>query len=287
MSVPVILTRKPISDKNVFFSEKSIVSLFSEAGYKTFWFSMQSPYGLHDSPIALHAREASYVKFLNPADYKGSGFYDDALLPYLKEAVLSKGKTFIVLHLMGSHFNYADRYPEQFDVFKPSIKHKSIALQNRQEKEKLINSYDNSILFADYVLDQIIEIIDEQKTVSAVFYVSDHGEVVFDGDCDKSGHGHNTEYDHITASILWLSDSYITNNTEKYKNAFSKKESPLSTSNVFYSLAGMAGINYSDMDSSKDIFSDQWTPHPRILQNGLNFDASNRGEVCREIIPKN
>lgn len=287
MSVPVILTRKPVNDKNVFFSEKSIVSLFSEAGYKTFWFSMQSPYGLHDSPIALHAREAEHVKFLNPVDYKGSGFHDDVLLPYLKQAVLSEGKTFIVLHLMGSHFNYSDRYPDQFDIFKPSITHNNIALQNRQEKERLTNSYDNSILFSDHVLDQVIKVVDEQKTVSAVFYVSDHGEVIFDGDCDKSGHGHNTEYDHLTASLLWLSNSYIKNNPDKHKNAFSRKEAPLSTSNIFYSMAGMAGISYLSMDSSKDIFSNKWVPHPRILQNGLNFDTSGRGGVCKEIIPQN
>lgn len=286
MSVPVILTRKTVDNKNIYFPEKSIVSLFSEAGFDTYWLSMQSPYGFHDSPIALHSREAAHTKFLNPADYKGSGFYDGVILPHLENAMVSNKNLFIVLHLLGSHFNYRDRYPDAFDIFQPSMKQKDVALQDRHEKVRLLNSYDNSLLYTDYFLNQVINIVDSQHAVSAVFYVSDHGEVIFDGECEKSGHGHHTEYDHMNASVLWVSDGYINKNPEKYARAFSKKQSPLSTTDIFYSLAGMAGIKYANEDSTRDIFSELWSPHSRILQNGLDFDLSDRSGACKEIVRK-
>lgn len=286
MSVPVILTRKTVDNNNIYFPEKSIVSLFSEAGFETYWLSMQSPYGFHDSPIALHSKEAAHAKFLNPVDYKGAGFYDGVILPHLEKAVASNNKLFIVLHLIGSHFNYGDRYPDAFDIFQPSMKQKNVALQDRQEKTRLLNSYDNSLLYTDYFLNQVINIVDSQHAVSAVFYVSDHGEVIFDGECEKSGHGHHTEYDHMNASVLWVSDSYINKNPEKHAMAFSKKQSPLSTADIFYSLAGMAGITYANEDSTRDIFSELWSPHSRVLQNGLDFDLSDRSGVCKEIIRK-
>jgi glucan phosphoethanolaminetransferase (alkaline phosphatase superfamily) len=287
MSVPVILTRKPVANKNIFFPEKSIVSLFSEAGFSTWWLSMQSPYGFHDSPIALHSSEADYVRFLNPADYKGTGRYDDVLLPALRAALSAENKKlFVVLHLMGSHFNYGKRYPDAFDFYKPSMKQKNVALQDREERDRLLNSYDNSLLFTDYVLDQIISLVKEQEAVSGVFYVADHGEVIFDEGCDKSGHGHHSEWDHRNASALWLSNSYIEKNENKYRMAFSKKNSRLSTENVFYSLAGMAGITYDGIDLSRDIFSEKWMYHPRHLQNGMNYDATDRGGVCKFITSK-
>jgi glucan phosphoethanolaminetransferase (alkaline phosphatase superfamily) len=287
MSVPVILTRKPVANKNIFFPEKSIVSLFSEAGFSTWWLSMQSPYGFHDSPIALHSSEADYVRFLNPADYKGAGKYDDVLLPALQTVLASdKQKLFIVLHLMGSHFSYGHRYPDSFDFYKPSMKQKNVALQNKDERERLVNSYDNSLRFTDYILDQIISLVKGQNVVSGVFYVADHGEVIFDEGCDKSGHGHHTEWDHRNASALWLSDTYIEKNEDRYRMASSRKNSPLSTENVFYSLAGMAGINYEGIDLSRDIFSEAWVAHPRNLQNGMDYDATERSGVCRLITNK-
>lgn len=286
MSVPVIVSRKKVNDKNIFFPEKSIVSLFSEAGFDTAWLSTQSPYGFHDSPVALHSREAKFVHFMNPADYKSPGLHDDVMLTDLKRLVEKGDKHFIVLHTLGSHFNYKDRYPEQFDLFQPSMTSGDVSLQNRDAKTRLLNSYDNSIVFTDNFLNQVIEIVDEQKTESAVFYISDHGEVIFDGNCDKSGHGQNTEYDHMPASLLWVSDLYLQKNASKVVNAFSKIHSPLSTENVFHSLVGMAGLTYNNQDNTWDIFSDEWQPHPRYLQSGLSFDSSNRGEKCKEIIPK-
>lgn len=287
MSVPLIISRKTMDNQNIFFPEKSIVSLFSEAGFTTWWLSMQSPYGFHDSPIALHSHEADHVRFLNPVDYKGSGDYDDALLAQLKEALAAEGnKTFVVLHLLGSHFNYGDRYPDKFDIFQPSMKQKMVSLQDKSEKQRLLNSYDNSILFTDYVLSQIIEIVDAQKSVAGVLYVADHGELIFDGDCDKSGHGYNTEWEHRNASALWLSDAYIAGFPEKASYAFAKKNAPLSTNNMFYSMAGMAEIRYANIDSTRDIFSESWIAYPRRLQNGMDFDNSGRGAACKEIIPK-
>lgn len=286
MSVPVILTRKKTANRDIFFPEKSIVSLFSEAGFDTFWLSTQSPYGFHDSPIALSASESDYIKFLNPADYKSAGLYDDVMLPYLEKIVASYSNKFIVLHTLGSHFNYADRYPDKFDIFKPSLKDKDASLQDETRARELLNSYDNSIVFSDYVIDQVIDIVNKHNNISAVFYISDHGEVIFDNGCDKSGHGHHTQYDHVTASMLWVSDAYRMKYGNRFDLAKERANSPLSTEYVFHSLAGLAGLEYPDKDETQNIFSKEWQAYPRYLQSGVYFDSSDREGKCDRIVQK-
>lgn len=74
MSVPVILSRKSATDQRYFPTETSVVAAFKEAGFSTAWLSTQSPLGVHDSSIALHASEAEQVQYLNPVGYKKKGF---------------------------------------------------------------------------------------------------------------------------------------------------------------------------------------------------------------------
>ena len=83
---------------------------------------MQVPLGAHDSTISTYAYEADIIKFFSYSDYSQRGEYDTKLMPYLSR-ILSEStkKKFIILHTLGSHFNYMDRYPKDFDIFKPSL----------------------------------------------------------------------------------------------------------------------------------------------------------------------
>jgi glucan phosphoethanolaminetransferase (alkaline phosphatase superfamily) len=284
MSVPVILSRKSATDQRYFPTETSVVAAFKEAGFSTAWLSTQSPLGVHDSSIALHASEADQVQYLNPVGYKKEGFYDDILLPAF-ERVLQQNeqKQLIVLHTLGSHFSYADRYPQAFDLFTPSGKGQSISMHDQNSKVLLNNAYDNSVAYTDFILFNLIKQLEQSQSISGLFYVSDHGENIFDGQCNKSGHGHNTERDYRVASILWTSEQYNLQYPQKKSLAEQRREQPLITTNVFHSFLDLAGIEYPDQKLTKSWLSPDWRPSSRILQQGLDFDKATRVGECQEL----
>ena len=87
------------------------------------------------------------------------------------------GDLLIILHTLGSHGpKYFKRYPEEFEYFKPVCK------QNSPEectREELINTYDNTIVYTDYILSELINLIKiniNPNDKAAMLYVSDHGE---------------------------------------------------------------------------------------------------------------
>ena len=116
LSVPVIISRKPaMQSLKDGFSEKSMLSAFREAGFKTFWISNQVSFGKFDTPVSVFAKEADDVQFLNLGGFSGASNHDDVLLAPLRRAIADPAqKVLVVLHTLGSHWNYAHRYPKQF-----------------------------------------------------------------------------------------------------------------------------------------------------------------------------
>jgi glucan phosphoethanolaminetransferase (alkaline phosphatase superfamily) len=283
MAVPTIVTRKPASNSQLYFAEPSLLTLFKQAGFQTYWFSVQSPVGFHDSPVSLYALEADQYKFINPTDYQSQGAYDGELLALLQQALANPGqKKFIVLHTLGSHYRYSDRYPVEFEVFQPSIRHSHLGLHDRQARELLVNSYDNSILYLDYVADQIIRQLQQTGVISAMWYISDHGEVLFDQDCPLSGHGHHSAYDHRPASFVWLSPQLQQRQPEAWQQLQQHSAAALTSSNVFDSLAALAQIEFPSARAELNIFAPTWQPQPRPLMNGADFDQSPTDALCQQ-----
>ena len=103
--------------------------------------------------------------------------YDAVLLSGLKEQILAskKNKILVVLHTSTSHGpSYNTKYPSQFEHFKPVCK--SVELSNCSQNE-LINAYDNTIVYTDYLLHRTIEELKQLKSYkSTMLFVSDHGE---------------------------------------------------------------------------------------------------------------
>jgi len=221
-SVPLMITRKAVGAPSD-FAERSIVSAYREAGYSTWWISNQATVGIHDLLIASYAQEAGHIHFENWADYANKGAFDTALLPQVKRALTSgSDKVFIVLHLMGSHYAYWDRYPESDAYFGKAENltrsDESLILTGSGESgaagsanetplaKRWRDSYDNSIRQTDAVLDQVIELLAQDGRPAALVYASDHGELLIEPGCDKRWHGHGAREDVFASALLWISD---------------------------------------------------------------------------------
>lgn len=110
--------------------------------------------------------EADDWKFIKKDTPKGANISDDELL-FLVEEELKAGhqKLFIVLHAYGSHFNYKERYPESMSVFKPD----NLTDAKYENKEYLMNAYDNTIRYTDGFLASLITLLQKMNSFRLCF----------------------------------------------------------------------------------------------------------------------
>lgn len=285
-SIPMILTRK--SENQVYhysFPEKSIISAFKEAGFKTYWLSTQQKFGTFDTSTSVYAKEADQMIFVNKTNYTQAGEFDDVMVPYLQEIVAKvEPKQFIVIHTLGSHYNYQHRYPKIFDQFKPSLNDlKHYSLQDKSNKQQLVNSYDNSILFTDHVLNQFIHTLEQQKeTSSFLLYSSDHGEDLFDQSCHQSGHGLVTKRNFEVAGFAWYSAKFASQFSDKVAQLQQNKNRKINHTAIFPTLLDAANITLPD-DSLKRSVLKPFIDYPRIVLSSYDYDQTASVGVCQEI----
>ena len=192
--------------------------------------------------------------------YQGkSNDFDDILYYGLRERIESskKDKVLIILHTSTSHGpKYADKYPKQFEVYKPVAK-------NIEEGEKnigmLINAYDNTIRYTDFLLNSLINTLREMKDWhSAMIFISDHGESL--GENKMFMHGlpmklaPKVQYE--IPFLVWTSDGFRT-----YKQTSSSQDAPegelpavLEQHYVFHSVLNLLSIQSPAYNKDYDIF---------------------------------
>tara|TARA_B100000780_G_scaffold175644_1_gene123018 strand:+ start:3719 stop:5242 length:1524 start_codon:yes stop_codon:yes gene_type:complete len=173
--------------------------------------------------------------------------YDEILLMGLKEKILGskKNKILLILHTSTSHGpTYYKKYPSRFNKFLPVCKTVELA---KCTQEELINAYNNTIFYTDYILSTLIESLKQLNEYnSSMFYVSDHGESL--GEKNLYMHG-------IPSSIapkeqleipfiVWLSDD-----SKELKN-----NEVLSQHNVFHSVLDFLAIDSPIYDEDMSIF---------------------------------
>jgi glucan phosphoethanolaminetransferase (alkaline phosphatase superfamily) len=257
-ALQLVLTRATPHNLTPVYTEKSILSAFGEAGYKTAWISNQNISGGVDTPINIIANEADFVSFPFK-DYRIRGDFDSVLVGKFEKFILeNKGKPlFIVLHTMGSHELYRQRYPKDFEIFKPVVTGDDYNFASEGMREKLVNTYDNSILYTDYILDAFVDVLERNADESVLLYFSDHGENLLDDDGYSFGHGGVIPTLYVTdvPMLMWMSEEYRRLYPEKYSNAVGNALSPVSNLDVFDTLLGISGIEIPGYFRSRSLVS--------------------------------
>lgn len=141
-AVPVLLTRATADSFDVAYTEKSLPEAFQEAGFWSGYISKQVLFDITEriSESCDYAR--SYAK-----DFDIDGNYDAQMIDQVR-AETRDTMQFFVLHSLGSHFRYEHRVPVAFDYYQPILgRAASYTMISEENKEQLINAYDNSILY--------------------------------------------------------------------------------------------------------------------------------------------
>lgn len=252
-AVPLLLTGVGADHFENHYRQRSITSAFHEAGFRTYWITNQ----IDNSHIRIHQDEADKKIFLQ-SDFRATKHIhqDMELVEAMKTALTEPGdKKFIVLHTTGSHYDYSARYPDSFDKMKPSNKTVFSKAADKSFKKELINSYDNSILYTDAVIDSAISIVAAQDVLSSVTYIADHGENLFDDERDLTQHAYPIPSKYIAhvPLFVWYSSQFETSFPDKVANLKKNTHSRVSSENLIHTLTSLSGIHYPAQDSLKDL----------------------------------
>ncbi len=151
-------------DMTPFYEEKTLINLANDAGYDTYWISNQGSSGIQDSYLGYLAASTKEAIFTQ-GGYLANDDFD--LIPLLKKAHSDSRRQFFVIHLVGSHNDYSDRYDAEDAQAIPG-------------DNSLKNEYDRSIHHTDRILREICKVMQQDST--AVFlHFSDHGEILGKG----------------------------------------------------------------------------------------------------------
>lgn len=244
----------------------SIIDLMSIAGYKTYFLSNQEKFGAAggrytlDGVFAAQSDTAVFTGQLSARDADASR-YDGLLLPPLAKALSDTADArFIVMHLMGSHQVYRERYPAEFGRFTAAD---ILPISSRrpwlsESKAQTVAEYDNSILYADSIVGAAISLVSKSARPSVVIYFSDHGEDVYD-----SG-------DYLTRSaktvdvpfVIYANAAWLDANPELTARIRAAVDRPFLTSDLIYAVMTLTGTSYPLYEPTLDLLSPDFETSP-------------------------
>lgn len=273
-SVPMLLSGVSAENFNDIIYQRSIISAFKEAGFHTVFISCQKP---NHSYIDFFGQEADESLYINGDDVdSGKQPTDYDCLPLLEKAIENSGnKLLVVIHTYGSHYNYHERYGEADAVFMPDQPSEARA----ENVKSLVNAYDNTIIMTDKLLHSIIAQLQTSNVVGGMFYVSDHGENLYDDVRHRFLHASPLPswYELHVPMVMWLSQKYRYRYPEVWNAIVANCDSVVQTSESFFnSVLDIAGIYTLKRDTSLSVANKSYHVKARLYlddrNNAVDYD---------------
>ena len=182
----------------------------------------------------------------------------------------------VILHLMGSHTMYKERYPQK------TRKHLLAPMYNRPDlkhKQKLILAdYDNSLLYNDSIVAEVTERFKDKDAI--VIYMPDHAEEIFNGSPYMYGRMHSANIDYRLAREefeipfwIWCSPKNRELHPDIYESVKAARKRSFMTDNLPHLLLSLAGIHTKDYRPDYDLLSPQYNnQRPRMLKNQTDYN---------------
>lgn len=178
---------------------------------------------------------------------------DEWILQKTKQRLknIDSNNTIIVLHLIGSHGpTYFKRYPKEFEKFKPVCNTSKLETCSDEE---VVNTYDNTILYTDFILHNLKQELDKFKNDYKIglIYISDHGESLGEDDIYLHGIPYSIAPDYQThvPMMFYFDDNKTMQNLKKIENE------KFSHDNLFHSVLGFFDVNTTLYKPDLDIFA--------------------------------
>lgn len=257
VSVPCMFSNMPRAhyDEELAHHQEGVLDILQRAGIRVLW---------NDNDGGCKGA-CDRVPHQNVTDLNLTGqciegeCYDEVLFHNLESYIDNLQQDgIIVLHTIGSHGpTYYNRYPAEFRKFTPTCDTNEIQSCSQQQ---LTNTYDNTILYIDYVVDKAIKLLQskQDKFATSLVYLSDHGESL--GEDGVYLHGLPwsiaPETQKHVPMLLWLSQDY----QQRYGVSSQclqqrAKTDPYSQDNLFSTLLGLLGVDTHEYQATDDILT--------------------------------
>ncbi len=260
VSVPCMFSgmRREDYNERLASHREGLLDIAKRAGYQVTWIDNNSGCkGTCDRVEQFKIPEPIRQKWC-----KDDECLDDILIDSLKAYIETIPKDdmrphLVVLHQMGSHGPaYYKRVPQAYRVFTPTCDTNAIQGCTR---EALVNSYDNTLLYTDYVLDSLIETLkNTTKYQTGLWYLSDHGEST--GESGMYLHGAPyaiapTQQTHVPM-IMWFSQAWQQHTAKQVKCLSQQSKSKLSQDNLFPTMLSLLDVKSKVINANDDMLRD-------------------------------
>lgn len=243
-------------DHDIANNQDNVIDILKRAGVAMVWEDDDGG----DKGVAKHIEKQMMNRTRVDQTCDGSTCYDMVLLEdFAKNIDKQSGNRLLAMHLIGSHGpTYYKRYPQEMAEFQPDCPRADI---ENCTNEQIVNSYDNSIRYTDYVLSQIIERLTglEDKYNTALIYLSDHGESLGEDGLYLHGAPYALAPDYQTTVplIVWMSPGFKQSKHVNYDclKQEAKKSDRYSHDNLFHSLLGIMDVETQVYQPELDLFS--------------------------------
>lgn len=258
ISVPCMYSNMPREKykKEIAVNQDNFLDIMKRAGIGLYW--KENDGG--DKGVAHGIEKIALDRTADGSFCDGNSCQDMKLLDNFDNDVEAmKGNRMLTMHLMGSHGpTYYLRYPQEHRFFTPDCPRNDI---ENCTQEELVNTYDNTILYTDYLLSETVKKLKklESKYNTALFYISDHGESLGENGFYLHGSPYMMApvYQTHVPMMLWMSDGFKQVkqiNENCLKKAANNNE--YSHDNLFHSMLGIMDVETQAYDVELDLFKE-------------------------------
>jgi glucan phosphoethanolaminetransferase (alkaline phosphatase superfamily) len=252
-SVPMMLTgmRPGVFDFSRIHG--NLVDLAREGHYRTSWLVNQ------DMAISL---SVGVTPDHLQVPSGPTGGLDEQLLPALRREIARGGEPrFIGLHIMGSHWEYDRRYPPPFQRFGTANGLNAFSLGSPAQSRDSRDAYDNSVLYTDWFLEQVIEAVRAVNVPATVTFMPDHGEDLFLLDA-HTGHGSPGYTAHAFAipAFVWTNEAFRRLHPQVLQALRANAGKPVRGHDIFYAMADIMGITWPGARPSESFAAASFQP---------------------------
>lgn len=236
-SIPILLSPATADEYDVLYHSKGLLAAFNEAGYHTAFISNEPRNRSFNDHLGEQAQEVLFLR-----DIMEGTPMDSLLLPEIQKALgNTEDNLLIVVHTYGSHSTYSDRYVPSQAHFTPD----KVLKATNDNREILLNAYDNTIRYTDKMLHTIIMQLQAQDRPAVMLYVSDHGEDIYDDNRNLYLHASPwpSYYQMHVPFVVWANDLYKHRYAERMSLLESRTQEPIQTDCVFPTMLGLGGIS--------------------------------------------
>jgi len=263
LAVPIILTGlTPQESAQGQRRGGNLLDLAKEAGYTTSWMVNQDV-GVSTS-MGIAADHLEYPPDLHEGLFSRRTL-DETLLPAYRREIARTGQPRLIgMHVMGSHWEYYLRYPKSFQRFGSAQKLSMLtsATTDRSMVDTLEDAYDNSVLYTDWFLQQVIEQARSLQVPATVTFIPDHGEASPSLDGGAVGHGSATyvpaEFE--IPAFIWVNAAYRNAHPEKVAALEANASKEIRSHDVFYTVADLMGITWPGAAPERSFASARFVP---------------------------